>query len=388
MIKVANIVEEGKVGGPQVRIVNIAKFLQNKITTVVIMPNSNSHKFQLLCSRNQINFKIFPISRITKEWRVMLRYIFFSSFETVRIAFYLRKNNFDIVHVSGGSWQYKGVIAGKIAGIKVIWHLNDTYTPLFLRRVFSFVSVFSDEFIFASEASKSYYKGLIKGKKEGYIIPSGVDTKKFSPNAKYQGDELIISQMIEKFVIGMVANINPVKEIENFVRIAKEVNDKVENCQFVVIGKIYENQESYYKKVKLLSSSLKVNNISFVNERKDVRPLLDRFDVYLCTSKYESSPISVWEAMSMGKPIVSTDVGDVSVYVKNNANGYVEKSNIVESLAKRLIYLNKNRDICCKFGKKSRAIAKNNLDLSFSADKHIVAYMNTCYKSSKKIENE
>ena len=57
MIKVANIVEEGKVGGPQVRIVNIAKFLQNKITTVVIMPNSNSHKFQLLCSRNQINFK-------------------------------------------------------------------------------------------------------------------------------------------------------------------------------------------------------------------------------------------------------------------------------------------------------------------------------------------
>ena len=38
-------------------------------------------------------------------------------------------------------------------------------------------------------------------------------------------------------------------------------------------------------------------------------------------------------------------VGDVSVYVKNNTNGYVEKNNIVESLEKRLIYLNKNRDI-------------------------------------------
>jgi glycosyltransferase involved in cell wall biosynthesis len=384
LIRIANIIEEGKVGGPQVRIVNIANFIQNKATTVVIMPKSNSREFQILCGKNQIKFKTLPISRITKEWRVVLKYLFFSFFEVIRIAFYLRKNNFDIVHVSGGSWQYKGVIAGKIAGVKVIWHLNDTYTPFLLRKAFSLISVFSDGFIFASEASKSYYKGLIKAKKEGYIIPSGVDTKKFSPNAKYKGDELIISQMSGKFVIGMIANINPVKGIENFVRVAKVVNAKVNNCQFVVIGKIYENQENYYKKVKLLSNSLRVDNISFVNEKKDVRPLLNRFDVYLCTSKYESSPISVWEAMSMGKPIVSTDVGDVSIYVKSNINGYVEKGNIIEALAKRLIYLNTNRDICYKFGNESRAIAKNNLDLSFSADKHIVAYMNTYYKSSKK----
>jgi len=387
-MKVANIIEEGKVGGPQIRIVNIAKSIQNKITTVVIMPSSNSQQFQALCNKSQIKFKVISISRITKEWRVALKYLFFSFFEVIRIALYLRKNNFDIIHVSGGSWQYKGVIAGKIAGVKVIWHLNDTYTPFLLRKVFSLISVFSDGFIFASQASKSYYKELIKVKKEGYVIPSGVDTKKFSPNVKYKGDELIISQMSDKFVIGMVANINPVKGIENFVRIAKEVNAKVKNCQFVVIGKIYKNQEDYYKKVKLLSSSLKVDNISFVNEKEDIRPLLNRFDVYLCTSKYESSPISVWEAMSMGKPIVSTAVGDVSIYVKSNTNGYVEKGNIIEALAKRLIYLNTNRDICYKFGKKSRAIAKNNLDLSFSADKHMIAYMNTCYKSSKKMENE
>jgi len=379
-MKVANIIEEGKVGGPQIRMVNIAKSIQNKITTVVIMPSSSSQQFQTLCNKSQIKFKVMSISKITKEWRVALKYLFCSFFEVIRIALFLRKNNFDIIHVSGGSWQYKGVIAGKIAGVKVIWHLNDTYTPFLLRKMFSLISVFSDEFIFASQASKSYYKGLIKTKKEGYVIPSGVDTKKFSPNVKYNGDELTISQMSDKFVIGMIANINPVKGIENFVRVAKEVNAKVKNCQFVVIGKIYENQETYYKKVKLLSSTLKVDNLSFVDEKEDVRPLLNRFDIYLCTSKYESSPVSVWEAMSMGKPIVSTDVGDVSLYVKSNTNGYAEKGNIVEALAKRLIYLNTNRDICYKFGKKSRAVAKNNLDLSFSADKHIVAYKNTCYK--------
>ena len=48
-------------------------------------------------------------------------------------------------------------------------------------------------------------------------------------------------------------------------------------------------------------------NIYFINSRRDVRPLLKRFDIYVCSSDNEASPLSVWEAMSMKKPIVSTD---------------------------------------------------------------------------------
>jgi len=338
----------------------------------------------MLCRHNQIQFKTFPISRITKEWRTALKYVFFSIFEVIRIAIYLKKNNFDIIHVSGGSWQYKGVIAGKIAGIKVIWHLNDTSRPFIIRKFFSWISVFSNEFIFASEATKSYYKRLIKGKKRGYVIPSGVNTKKFNPKVKYKGDEVIISKFKNKFIIGMVANISPEKGFDDFVRVVSQVNTKVKDCQFVVIGKIFDNQKNYYKKIKLLSKTLKVDNIIFIGKKDDVRPLLNRFDIYLCTSKYESSPISVWEAMSMGKPILTTDVGDVSLYVKDNVNGYVAKNNIIQDLSKRLIYLNSNRHVCNEFGKKSRVIAKSNLELSFSADKHMVAYMSAYVKSTKK----
>ena len=244
-MKIANIIEEGKVGGPQIRIVNIAHFLKNKITTVVIMPDTNSSKFQILCAQKKIHFKAFPISRITKEWRIALKYVFFSLSEVIRIAIYLRKNNFDIIHVSGGSWQYKGVIAGKIAGLKVIWHLNDTYKPLVIRKIFSVVSRFSNEFIFASEATKSYYKSLLKRETKGYVIPSGVNTKKFDPKVKYKGDELIISKMKNKFIIGMIANISPEKGIDDFVRAASKVNAKVKDCHFLVIGRIFENQKKY-----------------------------------------------------------------------------------------------------------------------------------------------
>ena len=45
-----------------------------------------------------------------------------------------------------------------------------------------------------------------------------------------------------------------------------------------------------------------------------IRSLLNQSDIYVCSSNYESSPVSIWEAMSMELPIVSTDVGDLSKY--------------------------------------------------------------------------
>ena len=75
-----------------------------------------------------------------------------------------------------------------------------------------------------------------------------------------------------------------------------------------------------------------------------MRPLLKRFDVYVCSSKAESSPISVWEAMSMAKPIVSTSVGDVPLYVQNEHNGYiVEIENTNQWLIVFLNYLEMKR---------------------------------------------
>jgi len=55
----------------------------------------------------------------------------------------------DIVHCNG-AWQVKGIIAGKLAGAKVVWHLNDTRMPFFIKVVFSFLAVSScDAFIAA-----------------------------------------------------------------------------------------------------------------------------------------------------------------------------------------------------------------------------------------------
>ena len=53
-IRVANVIEEAKLGGPQVRIVRIAENLSEQVETTVIMPRSNSRDFKALLRKKNI----------------------------------------------------------------------------------------------------------------------------------------------------------------------------------------------------------------------------------------------------------------------------------------------------------------------------------------------
>ena len=371
--RVVNIIEEARLGGPQVRIANVACALKNRVETTVVMPVLNSERFCNKLDECGVTYKKFRLSRITKDFRVALRYIFFSVFEVIQLVRYFRKEQFDLVHVSGGAWQYKGVIAGKLSGRKVVWHLNDTSMPFILRKVFSILSVLPDAFIFASERTKEYYSSLIKKNKLEFVIPAPVDTDFFSPKLPIVGDDRLIASWRNKIVVGTVSNLSPVKGLDVFVDVASSLNKKFSNIQFVVVG-LVDSKRSIYKTLMKKIKDLNVTNISFIGQRDDVRALLGRFDLYLSTSYTESSPISIWEAMSMGKTIVSTDVGDVARYVISGQSGEILKIGDVDGLVNAIENLLTNKKRMFEYAKRSREIAVDKLDISKCIDLHEHAY--------------
>ena len=92
-------------------------------------------------------------------------------------------------------------------------------------------------------------------------------------------------------------------------------------------------------------------------------------------SKYESSPVSVWEALSMGKTILSYDVGDVSKFIKNDLNGFIVKRSI-DNIIFNIKKIYKDKNILFKYNQNSRLIAKNQLDIKLSVKK-----LNNLYES-------
>lgn len=373
-LRVANVIEDGKLGGPQIRIVNVARALKGKVETVVILPIENSELFRKKLDESGVLYYALSLSRITKEAKVALRYLFFSWLEVIRLIIYFRKERFDLIHVSGGAWQFKGVLAGKFSGTKVVWHLNDTLMPKFIKKIFSYISGVSDAYIFASEKTREYYRPLIPDGKYEYLVPAPVDASVFNGALVTNGDESLITSWEGKLVFGSVANINPIKGLDVFVKAAAAVNRLIDNAIFVVIGPVYKNQEIYFNKIQALCGELGVNNVEFVGGRDDIRPLLKRFDIYLCTSYAESSPISVWEAMSMGKAVVSTDVGDVSKYVREGVSGEVVSVGDAQAIADKCVSLVNDRNRKGLYEKNASDIARRELDLSKCAELHLALY--------------
>ena len=372
--RVANIIEEGKLGGPQIRIMMAAASMKERVDTTVIMPIENSERFRDRCDAEGIEYIAMPISRITTEWRVAIRYLLFSIFEIVRIVRFLKQEKFDLIHVSGGSWQYKGVIAGKLAGIKVVWHLNDTSMPALFRRLFSIISRYVDGFIFASQRSKEYYGTLVTRKVPEFVVPAPVDTAAFSPTSVTAYSGGLIEQLRDKVVVGTVANVNPVKGLEYLVQAAAQINNRNRDVCFIVVGAIYKNQTKYYDKLQVLAAKLSADNILFLGAQSDIKGLLKIMDIYLCSSVAESSPIAVWEAMAMVKPIVSTDVGDVPIYIEDGMNGYVVDVGDIDKMTERLSLYIEDRYLRQEHGARAREVSVNNLDVRLCAERHIEAY--------------
>ncbi len=374
-IRVVNIIEEGRLGGPQSRVAMIASALNQKIDTTIILPKKNSKKFQLRCNLLGAKYFQFPLTTLKRSWIDIIKYIIFFPFEVFKLSSFLKKKNFDIVHVSGGSWQFKGVLAAKLAGIKIIWELNDTYAPPIIRVLFFFLSKLADAFIYGSERTKKYYKKFISNKQLCFLIQSPVNVNYFNPNMKYLPDKFMKKNFIKKkIVIGTVANINPTKDFITFIKTAEKLSHYKDRIIFIVIGTIFKSQKKYYDNlIKLLKTS-GIKNVHFLNSRKDVRPLLNTIDIYFCSSKNESSPLSLWEAMSMGKAIVSTDVGDVKKFIIDGTNGFLANVGDEKNLANKISKLIEQPHLRNNFGKHVRKIAKKKLDLRICVHLHIDMY--------------
>ena len=69
----------------------------------------------------------------------------------------------------------------------------------------------------------------------------------------------------------------------------------------------------------------------------------EEFDIFINTTNVDNTPVSVIEAMALGLPIVSTNVGGMPFLVENNKDGVlVEKNNAVEMATRIIEILEKN----------------------------------------------
>lgn len=111
-------------------------------------------------------------------------------------------------------------------------------------------------------------------------------------------------------VITSVGRIDPLKDIVTMLQAAAIVVDKHPDARFVHWGPVSEANEAYHAMCLRVHDELGLGDrFVFMGATDQPRQAMRDADIYLSTSISEGLPLSLLEAMSEGRPVVSTNVG-------------------------------------------------------------------------------
>ncbi|HTY90210.1 MAG TPA: glycosyltransferase family 4 protein [Methanocella sp.] len=182
-------------------------------------------------------------------------------------------------------------------------------------------------------------------------VTNGVDLEYF--NAKDEGDNHAFRSRLgldDKFIIGYVGGFQKWQGVENFILAAKSIRD--ERAAFLVVGGDREYRDG---------------NVVFMpsTSREQVKAYYSACDVLTLPrpdhpSTEIAAPTKFAEYTAMGKPILTTNVGDAAELVKKYGCGMVVNDNSPEQLARGFeAYHGFSADKMLEMGRKSRALAEN-----------------------------
>lgn len=198
------------------------------------------------------------------------------------------------------------------------------------------------------------FRGLLNGIKTSLLPGSGVPVNHYHFTPIPDCDNGL------EFV--MVARLLKDKGVYHFVEAAKVIQQMYPKTRFTLVGGLDPSPNCVSKReVEIWNQEGIVNQIGAVN---DVRPYLEKAHVFVLPSFYrEGLPRSILEAMSTGRPILTTDNVGCREPIEDGHNGFIIKPRSTKALIEKLTWFIEHSDQIHVMGAASRRIAEEVYDV-------------------------
>lgn len=197
---------------------------------------------------------------------------------------------------------------------------------------------FCDAIICISDAEKdSALREKICAEEKLHVIYNGIDVD------GYTKQEIKLPFPKDAFVVGMVGRICKQKAPDIFVKMASEVQKKVRNSYFVIVGDVLEGAIEERQEIEELVKKLGVNLLitGWVN---NPMAYMEQFDVGCLLSRWEGFGLAIPEYMLTKTPIVATKVDAIPYLIQDGENGLLVDKDDWKTAAKKVICIEDDKN--------------------------------------------
>ncbi|MCE1246458.1 MAG: glycosyltransferase [Firmicutes bacterium] len=302
-------------GGAERQVIELARSLDKSRYNVFIVIYHNRIHFKEIQDAPGITLTV-----LEKKFKYDPRFPF-------RLAYFCKQNKIDIIHAYSESAGFWGRLAGKLAGVPSITHIQNTnYSPSFFRgeRLMGWMDT---EIIANSYAGRDEYK---RGTgRDIPVIQNGMNLDLIPEN-------IAKSVYPKKFRIISAGRISKQKNYLCLLKGINEIRNQIPGLIVEIWGRVMHRNK--LEEIETFIKERHLENIVFLKSASDqIIKEIAESDLLVMTSLWEGFPNVVMEALACKTPVISSDVADLSWLVRNGETGFLFPSDDYNALAQRIL---------------------------------------------------
>jgi glycosyltransferase involved in cell wall biosynthesis len=253
----------------------------------------------------------------------------------------LDRRGADVLHMHGYGATTFGRLAAARRGLPTVLHehANLTDTPWFQKVADRLLAPYTDVAIAVSRSTADFVtRARLIPAERTKLVYLGVPLEEFSRTRS--GGEIAAARAALRipdgtYAVGTVTRLMPSKGNEFLVRAMAPVVERLPNARCYIVGE----GELQGELATIATESGVGDKVDLVGFRADVAEALSAFDLVVFPSLWEGTPLTAFEALAMGKPIVSTDADGLQDILTNDVDAMIVPRRQPEALADAIVTL-------------------------------------------------
>lgn len=364
-MKVLHLISGGDTGGAKTHIINLLCGLKDKVDVKLVCFINGSFAEDL--KKHGIDVEVI-------EQRSRLDFSVVNKLKDI-----INEGHYEIVHSHGARANLISYFLKKKVDAKFVTTIHSDYLldfkdNFYKNIVFTNLNKFAlksfDNYIAVSDSFKEMLVERGFDKDRIFTVYNGIylEDKSIKDRDTYLREHNIDYK--DKFIVGILARLDKVKDHETFLRAAHEVIQKGASIIFLIAGDGLDKEN-----LTSLTKELGIeNNVYFLGNEEHPYDFLNAIDVNVLSSLSESFPYVIMEGGSLKKATIASKVGGIPKIILEGETGLLFESRNYHALAENILDLKNDINKRIKLGENLYTRIINNFTHINMADKHVEIY--------------